>query len=100
LSRSSVLERKRKDTLGLEVELDLEATSVTVYCPGLQWRRPVVDSDVVFVELPTAAVRAGIGAVLRLLALMTNFGSRATYKHCTTGAHYPMTTGKRLRSER
>jgi hypothetical protein len=55
LSRSSVLERKREDTLGLEVELDLEATPAMVYCPG----RLVVDGDVVVVELPTAAVRWG-----------------------------------------
>jgi hypothetical protein len=38
----------------------------------------VVDSDVVVVELTTAAVRAGIGPVLRLLVLTMNFGSRAT----------------------
>jgi hypothetical protein len=44
-----------EDTLGLEVELDLEATPATVYCPG----RPMVDGDVVVVELPTAAVRRG-----------------------------------------
>jgi hypothetical protein len=53
LRRSSVLERKREDTLGLEVKLDLEATAAMVYCPGLQWWRPVVDGDVVVVELPT-----------------------------------------------
>jgi hypothetical protein len=51
-----VLGRKREDILRLEVELDLEAT---VYCSGLQWRRPVVDGDVMVVELPTAAVRRG-----------------------------------------
>jgi hypothetical protein len=57
LSRSSVLGRKREDTLGLEVELDLEAALATVYCLGLQWWRPVVDDDVVVMEL-SAAVRA------------------------------------------
>jgi hypothetical protein len=41
----------------LEVEFDLEAATVTVYFPGLQCWRPVVDGDVVVVELP-AAVRA------------------------------------------
>jgi hypothetical protein len=55
LSRNSVLGRKRENTLGLEVELDLEVTSATVYCPG--W--PMVDGDVVVVELLTAAVRRG-----------------------------------------
>jgi hypothetical protein len=42
-----------EDTLGLEVELDLETTPATVYYPG----RSMVDSDIVVVELPTAAVR-------------------------------------------
>jgi hypothetical protein len=37
LSRSSVLGRKRKDTLRLEVELDLEATSVTVKKAPTAW---------------------------------------------------------------
>jgi hypothetical protein len=55
LSLSSVLGRKREDTLGLEVELDLEATPATVYCP----EQPMVDGDVVVVKLPTAAVRRG-----------------------------------------
>jgi hypothetical protein len=60
----------------------------------------VVDSDVVVVELTTAAVRAGIGPVLRLLVLTMNFGSRATYRHCAAEAYYLMNTKKYLRSER
>jgi hypothetical protein len=31
----------------------------------------------------------GIRPVLKLLGLKTNFGSRATYRHCAAGTHYP-----------
>jgi hypothetical protein len=41
-------------TLGLVDKLDSGAAAATVYCLGLQWRRPKVDGDVVVVELPAA----------------------------------------------
>jgi hypothetical protein len=40
--------------LGLVDKLDSEAAPATVYCPGLQWRRPEVDGDAVVAELPAA----------------------------------------------
>jgi hypothetical protein len=79
LSRSSVLGRKREDTLGLEVELDLEAALTTVYCLGLQWWRPVVDGDVVVVELPAAVRARELDPIL---------GICASYRALATGAHY------------
>jgi hypothetical protein len=41
------------------------------------------------VEASHCCSAMGIGPVLRLLGLTTNYGSRASYRHCAVGTHYP-----------
>jgi hypothetical protein len=76
------LREKKDDTLGLEVELNLEAAPTTVYALSLRQCRGGSGG------FPRLQCAWGSDPFSGCWGLAVNLGSRATYRHCAVGAHF------------